>query len=402
MLKIIDFSITLIVIIFSVLGFIKIFRFYKRDIDESVNITNIIYSEKILKDKDNKFISIIIPARNEEKRIGNLLESLKNQSYKDFEVIVVDDNSSDDTKKIVESFKENKEYKKDNKKNTEKTTIIDIYYYKLPEDDWKGKSAACFFGATKAKGDFFLFLDADIFLTEDAIEYISKNAICDAILSIQPYHQIKKIYEQLSLYSNIIAFLGLDLGKFKNPYKTKSGLFGPCVLIPKKIYETSSGHLIVKDSILEDMELGIELSRRNIDLYSIPHMKKVKFRMYEEGFKYLFDGWTKNMVLGASKSNLLSILIISSLVTLSISLPISIFIYLFQGFYFKTLIYNLGYLVFAIFLYLAARKIGSFSIISCFLFPIFAVFYLIIFIRSVFMKIFKIPINWRGRRVVIK
>ncbi len=221
-------------------------------------------------------------------------------------------------------------------------------------------------------------------------------------MSIQPYHQLKKLYEQFSLYSNIIAFLGLDLGKFKNPYKTRSGLFGPCVLIPKKIYESSSGHLIVKDSILEDMELGIELSKRNIDLYSIPHMNMVKFRMYGERFKYLFDGWTKNMVLGASKSNLLSILIISSIVTLSISLPLSILIYIFQSVYVKTLFYCFGYLVFALFLYLSARKIGSFSIISCFLFPIFAIFYLIIFIRSVFMKIFKIPINWRGRKVVIK
>lgn len=399
MLKIIDFSITLIVIIFSVLGFIKIFRFYKRDVDESVNIINIIKSDNILNYKDNKFISIIIPARNEEKRIGNLLKSLQNQSYKDFEVIVVDDNSSDNTKKIVEAYaiKINKD-----KKNLEQTAGIDIYYYKLPEGDWKGKTAACFFGALKAKGDFFLFLDADIFLTEDAIEYISKNATFNAIVSIQPYHQLKKLYEQFSLYSNIIAFLGLDLGKFKNPYKTRSGLFGPCVLIPKKIYESSSGHLIVKDSILEDMELGIELSKRNIDLYSIPHMNMVKFRMYGERFKYLFDGWTKNMVLGASKSNLLSILIISSIVTLSISLPLSILIYIFQSVYVKTLFYCFGYLVFALFLYLSARKIGSFSIISCFLFPIFAIFYLIIFIRSVFMKIFKIPINWRGRKVVIK
>lgn len=399
MLKIIDFSITLIVIIFSVLGFIKIFRFYKRDVDESVNIINIIKSDNILNYKDNKFISIIIPARNEEKRIGNLLKSLQNQSYKDFEVIVVDDNSSDNTKKIVEAYaiKINKD-----KKNLEQTAGIDIYYYKLPEGDWKGKTAACFFGALKAKGDFFLFLDADIFLTEDAIEYISKNATFNAIVSIQPYHQLKKLYEQFSLYSNIIAFLGLDLGKFKNPYKTRSGLFGPCVLIPKKIYQSSSGHLIVKDSILEDMELGIELSKRNIDLYSIPHMNKVKFRMYGEGFKYLFDGWTKNMVLGASKSNILSILIISSLVTLSISLPLSILIYFFQSVYVKTLFYCFGYLIFVLLLYLAARKIGSFSIISCFLFPIFAIFYLIIFIRSVFMKIFKIPINWRGRKVVIK
>ena len=47
----------------------------------------------------------MIPARNEEKTILKTLNSIKNQSYKNLQVVVVDDNSSDKTKKIVNKFK---------------------------------------------------------------------------------------------------------------------------------------------------------------------------------------------------------------------------------------------------------------------------------------------------------
>ena len=51
---------------------------------------------------DNIKISIILPVFNEEKYIQTTLDSIFNQDFKDFEVIVIDDGSTDDTLKIVE------------------------------------------------------------------------------------------------------------------------------------------------------------------------------------------------------------------------------------------------------------------------------------------------------------
>ena len=51
------------------------------------------------------YFSIIIPTLNEQNYIGNLLNDLTLQTYKDFEVIIVDGKSKDDTKKIVDKFR---------------------------------------------------------------------------------------------------------------------------------------------------------------------------------------------------------------------------------------------------------------------------------------------------------
>ena len=51
--------------------------------------------------KSSPAISVIIPALNEEKYIGNVLDALRKQTFKDFEIIVVDGNSTDRTREIA-------------------------------------------------------------------------------------------------------------------------------------------------------------------------------------------------------------------------------------------------------------------------------------------------------------
>ncbi|MCD6318889.1 glycosyltransferase [Candidatus Aerophobetes bacterium] len=89
-------------------------------------------------------ISVIILTKNEEKNIGKCLEYLYNQTYKDFEVIVVDANSTDRTVEIAKSYgaKVIKEKKKG------------------------GFGYARNLGVKHAKGDLIVFLDADVFLID--------------------------------------------------------------------------------------------------------------------------------------------------------------------------------------------------------------------------------------------
>ena len=95
------------------------------------------------------FISIIIPAYNEELHIEKLLKSIKSQDFNNYEIIVVDNNSSDNTSKIAEK------------------------YAKVVKETTKGVSIARNTGAKSAKGDILLFLDADGELCEGVLNRVN-------------------------------------------------------------------------------------------------------------------------------------------------------------------------------------------------------------------------------------
>ena len=99
-------------------------------------------------------ISIIVPSFNEEKNIRRCLDSILNQTWNDFEVICVDDNSTDSTFEII------KEYSvKDNR----------IKAYKNPH---KGVSSARNFGISKAEGSYIGFVDSDDFIQPQMYEFL--------------------------------------------------------------------------------------------------------------------------------------------------------------------------------------------------------------------------------------
>jgi len=96
----------------------------------------------------NDPVSILIPARDEEHNILNLLRSIQQQDYTNYEVIILDDSSSDHTFKVCSDFAANN------------PRFKVIRGEELPHD-WLGKNYACHQLAKHANGDFLLFLDAD-------------------------------------------------------------------------------------------------------------------------------------------------------------------------------------------------------------------------------------------------
>lgn len=89
------------------------------------------------------FFSLIIPLYNRPQEIHELLESLAEQHYRDFEVIIVEDGSRIQAKDIVHAFSEK----------------LDVHYYSTEN---QGQGFARNFGFAKAKGDFFIVLDSDV------------------------------------------------------------------------------------------------------------------------------------------------------------------------------------------------------------------------------------------------
>lgn len=104
----------------------------------------------------NIFFSIVIPTYNRADFIGKTVESLLNQEYKNFEIIVIDDGSTDNTKEVISKF-ENPKVK---------------YFYKKNEE----RGAARNFGVKQSKGDYINFFDSD------DIAYVNHlNVACQTI-----------------------------------------------------------------------------------------------------------------------------------------------------------------------------------------------------------------------------
>lgn len=103
----------------------------------------------------NPLVSVVVITKNEEKHIRNCLESIKAQTYKNIETIVVDNASTDQTKEIARVYSPN-------------------LFDKGPE-----RSAQRNYGAAKSQGEYVMFVDADMILSPDLItgcaEVIQKN-----------------------------------------------------------------------------------------------------------------------------------------------------------------------------------------------------------------------------------
>jgi glycosyltransferase involved in cell wall biosynthesis len=93
---------------------------------------------------ENPLITILAPGKNEGKHIYKLVKSLNEQTYRNYEIIIVDDGSDDATPMIC--------------RDLEKAGLIDLY---LRSDIRGGKASAANFGVHYAKGKYIVHLDAD-------------------------------------------------------------------------------------------------------------------------------------------------------------------------------------------------------------------------------------------------
>lgn len=121
--------------------------------------------------KKPKF-SIIVPVYNTEKYLKRCLDSIKSQTFKDYEVIIVNDGSTDNS-----------------------SDIISKYSYKVINQENQGLSMARNNGVKTSIGDYLIFLDSDDYIEKDLLEEINNS------LSNNPdlvRYQIKEVFDNKS------------------------------------------------------------------------------------------------------------------------------------------------------------------------------------------------------------
>ena len=107
--------------------------------------------------KNNKLISVIINVYNAEKFVEKCLLSVLNQTYKNLEILIINDGSTDDSIKLCKKYKDKR--------------------IKIITTKNMGLAASRNVGIDNATGDYLYFVDADDYIKEDAIEHLYKISV---------------------------------------------------------------------------------------------------------------------------------------------------------------------------------------------------------------------------------
>jgi len=237
-----------------------------------------------LKDPHVPFVSVLIPARNEEDIIEQCIRSICNQSYSQYEVIVLNDHSTDKTGEILHRLS----------LEFPQLSIIDGGV--LPSH-WIGKPHACHQLAMKAKGEYVLFTDADTFHDRSSIESLMKFALTNNIdmLSAVPKQELKLFWEHVAvpfIHTLYLTYLPHDL-ILKNPNPQFAAANGQALLFKKESYQLIGGHTSVANSIAEDIDLAIRIKSFGMRLCHASASEIISCRMYRSS-RDVFTGFSKN------------------------------------------------------------------------------------------------------------
>lgn len=252
-----------------------------------VAFVNLLFKQTFFKSDENfnGLVSVLVPARNEEKNIANLLNDILKQDYKNIEVIVFNDQSTDRTEEVVLEF-----LKIDNR-------IKLINSGGLPEG-WLGKNYACHSLSKRAKGGYFLFLDADVRISEkiiiNTIAFSEKYKL--GLLSIFPKQIMLTISEKVTVPNMnyiLLTLLPLILVR-KSIRPSLAAANGQFMLFNSAIYNKTMPHEIMKLKKVEDIEIARYYKKSNIPVACLTGDETIKCRMYQT-FNEAINGFSKNV-----------------------------------------------------------------------------------------------------------
>ncbi|MFH1764476.1 MAG: glycosyltransferase [Gemmatimonadota bacterium] len=239
------------------------------------------------------FVSIIVPARNEEANIGECVSSLAALDYPAFELLVVDDESSDRTAEIVEGLS-----------NGSASAVRLIKGSPLP-DGWFGKPWACWQGAGTARGDLLLFTDADTVhapgLLSQAVRGLREEEA--DVFTLIGRQVMGSFWEQLlqPQFFMLLAARFPRAGTQRKPHQWRHAIAnGQYLLFRREVYEASGGHRAVAGEVVEDMRLAQLLVRGGWKLV-VRGTEGLQTRMYRS-LGDLVEGWSKNVATAAQQS----------------------------------------------------------------------------------------------------
>lgn len=227
-------------------------------------------------------VSVIVPARNEERCLARCLDSLLAQEGVDFELIVVDDGSADTTGAIARS--------------RPRVRLLQAAPWR---DGLSGKCNAAQTGANAARGEWLLFTDADTVHLPGSLARALAEAreLGATLLSYSPAQEAHSFCEKVAL-PLIFAELAVTYrpAEVNDPASPVAAANGQYLLITREAYDAAGGHAAVSHTLLEDVALAQAVKSSGRRLRFRFGGDAVRSRMYSN-FHDLREGWTKNLAL---------------------------------------------------------------------------------------------------------
>lgn len=221
---------------------------------------------------DFPFVSIILPARNEEKYIEKCLKSLLSQDYPNYEIIAINDSSSDKTGDIIKNYSINH------------SKVIYVETPPKPQG-WTGKNWACYQGYLKSRGDLFLFTDADSKIFSSTLLLAVNQLLTEKLNSITaiPKTLANDFWTKVALpilwTFSVVRFSAI---KANNPNTRVGFFYGSFFVITRQAYEIVGTHKSVREEIAEDAELGRKVKEQGYGIRVV------------HGEKYIQALWSRN------------------------------------------------------------------------------------------------------------
>ncbi len=235
-------------------------------------------------------LSVCVPARNEEGRIGLCVEALLALEYPDLEIVVVDDRSDDATATEAE-------------RAADGDPRFILIRGTDPPPGWAGKPWACARAAGEATGELLLFVDSDVRLAPwaaaAAVARLRRDGL--ALLSLYGTWTLESFWER-ALVPVIGWFIrgAVDLDAANDPGRPEAFANGQFILVRRDAYDRVSGHGAVRGEVLEDVRLArvFKAHAHPCGLLYAPDAFHV--RLYES-LGDIVRGYTKNLYEGMDR-----------------------------------------------------------------------------------------------------
>lgn len=265
---------------------------------------------------DGEKVSVCIPARNEEKNIEGCVRSLMEQSYGNYEVLVLNDNSEDRTGEILRSLAEEFPHK------------LKVFDGKPLEDGWTGKIFAMNQLIQKTSGEYLLFTDADTIHKKDSIAFAMTNMKVHNADMLSGYIKEKVVtFGERITVPLIFMLTGFVLPLFLNrvtPFPFTSVAIGQYIMIKKKVFASVGGYESMKTLISEDVFLARLIKKNGYKTIFTDCKRAAMCRMYT-GYTESVNGITKNIFSFLSNNTAIILAAIIG-VTCFLLLPFPLFI----------------------------------------------------------------------------